>query len=44
MGKTVTSLKIDEDIWKQVKIKCIEKDIELGLALDQALREWIKRK
>ena len=44
MGKTVTSLKVDDDIWKKMKIKCIELDIELADAVTDALKGWLKTK
>ena len=44
MGITVTSLKVDDDIWKQTKIKCIQNDMELADAVTEALKEWLKKK
>ena len=43
MGNVVTSLKLDEDVWKQVKIRCIENGISLNQAVTQALRLWLKK-
>lgn len=38
MGKTsVTSLKVDEDIWKEAKIRAIREGITLTELLNQAL-------
>ena len=45
MGKrTVTSVKIDEDVWKKAKIEAINQDMQLSEILKQAVEEWIKRK
>ena len=44
MGKrTVTSLKIDEDIWKKAKIEAINQDMQLSEVLETAVEEWIKK-
>lgn len=44
MGKKiVTSVKIDEDIWKKTKIEAISRDLQLSESLEQALDEWIKK-
>ena len=44
MGKRiVTSVKIDEDIWKKTKIEAINQDMQLSESLEEALDEWIKR-
>lgn len=43
MGNIVTSLKIDETVWKQVRIRCIEKDIEYNQGVNEALRLWLKK-
>ena len=42
MGKTVTSMKIDEVVYKKFRMKCIEKDIEYAEGMEEALTEWIK--
>ena len=42
MGTTVTSIKVDEQTWKLVKIRCIELNIELNEALSMALKLWLK--
>lgn len=44
MGKKiVTSIKIDEDIWKKTKIEAINKDKQLSEAFEEALEEWVKK-
>lgn len=45
MGKRiVTSVKIDEDIWKKAKIEAINHDMQLSEVLENAVEDWIKRK
>lgn len=45
MGKRiVTSVKIDEDIWKKAKIEAINQDMQLSEVLENAVDEWIKKK
>ena len=43
MGRIVTSVKIDEELWKKAKIEAINQDIQLSEALEEALQEWIKQ-
>lgn len=44
MGKRiVTSIKIDEDVWKKTKIEAINQDMQLSESLEEALDEWIKK-
>ena len=44
MGKRiVTSVKIDEDVWKKTKIEAINQDVQLSEAFEEALKEWIKK-
>lgn len=45
MGKRiVTSVKIDEDLWKKAKIEAINRDLQLSESLEEALDDWIKKK
>jgi len=41
MGKTVTSVKIDDDTWKKVKIEAIHQEKQLSEILDEALKNWL---
>jgi len=41
MGKTVTSIKVDEEMWKKVKIEAINQDRELYDILEEALKNWL---
>ncbi|MFB5620434.1 MAG: hypothetical protein ACE5RC_04820 [Nitrosopumilus sp.] len=44
MGKRiVTSVKIDDDIWKKAKIEAINQDMQLSEVLETAVEEWIKK-
>jgi len=42
--QVVTSLKVDPVLWKQAKIEALKADITLGELVDQAIREWIKKR
>lgn len=45
MGKRiVTSVKIDEDVWKKAKIEAINQDMQLSEVLESAVDEWIKKR
>ena len=44
MGKTTTSLKIDEKIYKDFKKKCIDLDLDFSDGFDQALVLWSNKK
>ena len=39
-----TSLKIDEDLWKKVKINCIQEGIEISEFLENIIKERLKKK
>jgi len=41
MGKTVTSVKIDEHVWKEAKKKAIDKGMTFSDLLDEALEAWM---
>ena len=41
MGKTVTSVKIDDDTWKKVKIEAINQERQLSEILNEALKNWL---
>jgi predicted transcriptional regulator len=42
MAKTVTSIKVDEDTWKKIKIQAITQEKQLSEILDDALKHWLK--
>ena len=44
MGKRiVTSIKIDDEVWKKAKIEAINQDMQLSEVLESAVEEWIKK-
>lgn len=47
MGKMVrktTSLKVDEELWKKVKIECIKRDIDISELIENLLKKELKKK
>jgi hypothetical protein len=40
---TVTSVKVDEELWKQAKIQAIKDGITLQDVLNRALIDWLNR-
>lgn len=42
--QTITSLRVDPDVWKQAKIEAIKHDLSLADLVDEAIKEWIIRK
>ena len=40
----VTSLRVNSDTWKLAKIEAIKHDLNLADLVDEALKEWIKKK
>jgi len=43
MGLVSTSIKVDEDLWKELKIEAIRRDLEVSQALGEAIRGWLKK-
>ena len=43
MVRKTTSLKIDEEIWKEVKIHCIQKDKDISEYLEELIKTDLKR-
>lgn len=39
-----TSVNIDQELWKEAKIEAIKKDITISEMLENAIREYIKKK
>ena len=39
-----TSIKIDPEVWKEAKIQAIREDLTVSELLEEAIREYIKRK
>jgi hypothetical protein len=40
----VTSVKIDEDLWKRAKKKAIDEEITLQELLNEAVQDYLRRK
>jgi hypothetical protein len=40
----VTSLKVDEDLWKRAKKRAIDEEITLQELLNEAVQSYLKRK
>jgi hypothetical protein len=43
-NKVVTSVKIDEEKWKEAKKKAIDDGTTFSDILDEALDEWLRKK
>lgn len=44
MARKTTSLKIDADLWKEVKKHCIDKDIEISEYIESIISKDLKLK
>ena len=44
MARKTTSLKIDEEIWKKVKIYCIQQGIEISEYIEELIKSSLKNK
>ena len=44
MGRKTTSLKIDSEIWKEVKKKCIDDEVEISVYIEELIKNDIKKK
>ncbi|HVY01909.1 MAG TPA: hypothetical protein VHA12_04060 [Candidatus Nanoarchaeia archaeon] len=44
MKRITIGLKIDPDLWKEVKHRCIDKDLEYSDFVENTLREVLKKK
>lgn len=42
--QSVTSLRVDNKLWKEAKVEAIKHDMTLAEVVGQALEEWIKKK
>ena len=42
--QTITSLRVDPELWKEAKVQAIKHDMTLADLVDEALKEWIKKK
>ena len=44
MARKTTSLKIDEELWKKVKIHCIQQDFEISEYIEELIKKGLKNK
>jgi len=44
MSRKTTSLKIDEELWKKVKIKCIMEGKEISEYIESLIKKDLKKK
>lgn len=43
MSRKTTSLKIDEELWKEVKIECIKRDIEISEFIEGLFKKELNK-
>ena len=43
MTKKTTSLKIDEELWKKFKIKCINNGKDLSQVIEELIKQEVKK-
>ena len=43
MARKTTSLKIEEELWKEVKIYCIKNNIEISELVEKLLKKEVKK-
>ena len=41
--RDVTSIKVDPELWKEVKIQAIREDIEISVFMDRAIKKELER-
>ena len=44
MARKTTSIKIDEEVWKKVKIYCVTQGIDISDYLERLIKKDLKRK
>lgn len=44
MARKTTSLKIEPELWKEVKIHCITKDIDISDWIENVIRKELKNR
>ena len=42
--REATSIKIDPSLWKNAKMEAIKFDMTVSALVEEAIREWIKKK
>jgi len=43
-NQMVTSLRVDPELWKRAKVQAVIHDMTLADVIEEALKEWIKKK
>ena len=43
MARKTTSIKIDDELWKEFKIKAIEKDKDISTYLEELIKKALKK-
>ena len=43
MYKITTSIMVDPELWKKVKMEAVERGITLSEAVEEALKAWLER-
>lgn len=44
MKRVTIGLKIDPDLWKEVQHRCIDKEVEYSVFVENALKDALKKK
>jgi len=44
IGRVATSIKIDPQLWKETKIEAINEEITVSELMEEAIREYIKKR
>lgn len=44
MAKVITSVRVDDELWKKIKIHAIEKDETVSDLLERLMKQELKRK
>lgn len=42
--QTITSLRVDPELWKEAKMLAIKNDMTLADLVNEAVKEWIRKK
>jgi hypothetical protein len=44
MNRATKSLKINPEVWKEIKLHCVKEDLEISAFIEQTLKERLKKK
>lgn len=42
--KTIHVRKVEEELWRKFRSKAVERGLDMGEALEQAVTDWIKKR